>query len=165
MATLEDLTSYEQVLAVLGIDDSELPESVFIARDLWAELDVDIASWLPSPDTVDSLLADSGDPGDETNAAAKVKRLELYAKYACAWLLLQSGDLLFSERIADGQNEQQRSKRVDYTGMLGNLRGNMDKHKTALLALYDATVTFSDNTPTWFSSARNAYDPVMNEAT
>lgn len=163
MAALEDLTSYEKVLAVLGVDDSELPESTFIERDLWAEIELDIASWLPSPDTVDSLLVAATDPEDEDMSAEKVRRLELYTKYACGWLLLQSGDLLFSERIADGQNENQRSKRATYDGLLGKMAGQMEKHKTAILALYDASVSFITNTPTWFSSARNVSDPVMNE--
>lgn len=162
MATLEDLTTYDKVLAVLGVDESELPETVFNARDLWTEVDLDIAEWLPSPDTVDTLLAASEDPDDDTDADIKMKRLRTYASYFCAWLILQSGDLLFSERIADGQNENQRSKRTTYGEIEDRLAAGMARHRTNLLALYDATLEFADAVPTFFSAVGNLYDPATN---
>lgn len=163
MATLEDLTSYDTVLAVLGAHSSELPEEVFISRDLWTELEFDLSSLIPAPDTIDSILTAAEDPSDETDAATKLVRLQAYSRYYCAWVLLQSGDLSFAERISDGQNEVQRSRRTDYAALIDRMAGRMEKFKTAFLQIYDATVTYSS--PTLLSSARPSYDPVQNETT
>jgi len=160
MAVLEDFTSYETVLAVLGADQSELPEEVFIARNIWDELEPDITSWLPIADTLDELLVDAEDPNDDTHAADKLIRLKAYARYYCAWLLLLSGDLMFVERISDGQNEGQRSKRPDYEAMIDRMAGRMEKFKTALLQIYSPAITY--NSPALFSSASPDYDPVTN---
>jgi hypothetical protein len=163
MAVLEDLTSYETVLAVLGADRSELPEEVFIARNIWDELGPDITSWMPIGDTVDEILVDADDPNDETHAADKLIKLKAYARYYCAWLLLLSGDLMFVERVSDGQNEGQRSKRQDYEAMIDRLAGRMEKFKTALLQIYNPAITYSS--PVLFSSASPTYDPVTNTNT
>lgn len=163
MATLEDLTSYETVLAVLGADPSELSEEAFIARELWDEVDGAISSWLPAEDSVDSIISAAADPEDETEAAVKLVKLRAYARYYCAWLLLQSGDLLFAERISDGQNEVQRSRRTDYLGLMDRMAGRMEAFKTALLQIYDPSATYS--AVTLFSSAHPSYDPVQNETT
>lgn len=161
MPTLEDFTSYETVCAVLGADQEELPYEVYAARELWDELSVDLSVWLPAGWSLDAIIEAAEDPDDETGAAEKLLKLRAYARYFCAWLLLQSGDLLFVERISDGQNEVQRSKRSDYAGMLDRLAGRMGVFKSALLEMDDPSLPAV--AVTFFSSASPNYDPVMNE--
>lgn len=163
--TLEDLTSYSQVLAVLGIDTSELPEETFEARGLWDELSIDIATWLPVPDTVDSLIQAAENATDTTSADLKLHWLKMYSRYFCAWLLMQSGDLLLSERISDGQNENQRSRRPAYDALIDRFFGLKEKCKTAILTLYNPEISATRSVATLFSAASPSFDPVMNETT
>lgn len=161
VATLDDFVSYETVLSVLGADRSELPQEVYIARELWEELSTDFSAWLPSGWDLDGIVNGEEDLGEGPSAAEKLIMLRAYARYFCAWLLLQSGDLLFAESISDGQNQVQRSKRVDYIALMDRMRGRMETFKTAILQMEDPSATYS--TPTFFSSASPSYDPVMNE--
>lgn len=162
MATLDDFTSYENVLAVLGVDNSELPHSLYMARELWEELSSDFSTWLPAGWDLDTIIANAEDPEDDEDSAEKLIKLRAYARYFCAWLFLQSGDLLLVEQISDGQNQAQRSKRENYDGMIDRMLGRMQVFKTALLQMETPTVSYS--APSFFSSATPSYDPVLNTA-
>lgn len=165
MATLTDFTSYNEVMAVLGADTTEFPEANFDYRDLWLELEQDMEGWLPAEVSIDQILLAAEDSGDQTNADQKMVYLKAYSRYFCAWLISLSADLLFAERISDGQNEIQRSKRTDYSKLSDRLLGRAEKFKNLLLVLIDPTLSQSRRTSALFSTVSPSYDPVYNENT
>jgi hypothetical protein len=96
-----DLTTNDQIRALLTIEDDELPDEILDAYgfedDLADALDVAVPTW---PAIVASL-----EPAD----ARKQRRLRLFAKYFCAGTIAGMAQVFMLKSKTDGSNKADRS--------------------------------------------------------
>ena len=92
------LTTTEQILNVLTVDEEDLSQDQIDGYGLIDDLTIDLVSQLPT-------WADVLATGSPVNQA----RLRSYAKYFCAGTLAVSAQVFVLKKATDGNNEGQRS--------------------------------------------------------
>jgi hypothetical protein len=92
------LTTTEQILNVLTVDEEDLSQEQIDGYGLIDDLTIDLVSQLPT-------WADVLATGSPVNQA----RLRSYAKYFCAGTLAVSAQVFVLKKATDGNNEGQRS--------------------------------------------------------
>lgn len=96
-----NLTTNDQIRALLTIEDDELPDEVLDAYgfedELADALDVAVPTW--------SAIVASTEPADER----KQRRLRLFAKYFCAGTIARMAQVFMLKSKTDGSNKADRS--------------------------------------------------------
>jgi hypothetical protein len=131
-------TDIDQVRSVLGVSRGDLPDRVLMARGLDVELRLDLATWLPTADTLFTAgRATAALPGE----AAIADALSLYSAYFCAALIAKSGPLLVAQQISDGKNTLARFTPIAWDKVQADMAAQAAKYKGVIDTLLAQTTT------------------------
>ncbi|QYW06468.1 hypothetical protein uan_056 [Pseudomonas phage UAntarctica] len=119
-----ELTSTDQIRAVLTVDSSDLPDRIIEAYSL----EDDMAAAL------DKALPDVWEPISSGQAGKQLRLLKLFAKYFCAGTMAKTAQVFVLKKTTDGSNEGQRSDKDGWLWLSGLLLG---KAQAALDELVD----------------------------
>ena len=127
-----DLTSTEQILAVLTADGSDGIDAVKIDAQ---GLDDDLGAALDKalPGVWEGI-------GDGSTGTPKQKRLlSLVAKYYCAGVVARMAQVIFLKKVSDGSNEGQRSDKDGWAWMAQAFFDQADTYLADLTTDLDLT--------------------------
>lgn len=109
-----DLTSVEQIRAVLTVSETDLPDEVIegytVDDDLGNKLDKELPTW--------AAIIEAG--------GANARRLRLVAKYFCAGTIARMAQIFVLKKDTDGSNEGQRSDKDGWMWVSASLLGQAD---------------------------------------
>lgn len=161
------ILSFEDVRAVLGLSDEELPDSRLALPVFSTSVAEAVESVHPELETIyDSLkLKQETDPTTLTRTERKIVNLtEVYATYRMAKLLLVGMRAGTMKRITDGKAEVERFQ-VDIESLLEEIDAMLaDLLARLLSALEDYGLTVEVPAPTYLlGTATLGVDPVTGE--
>lgn len=160
MIPILELTTSNAVRAILGVDEEELPDQVFLSLNLEDLLYVDIAGWLPAGSSLDSFVRDGVDAARGTEARLIWVRLSAYSQAFCAHFLLIGQSNWRLIRLTDGNVDERRAEQQGLDDMRRRLEGLMGLHREGLLELLSADLSTSGFSLIGISSPTS--DPVTN---
>ena len=158
MNIFEDLVTYDQIRYAAGVSEVEIGDEELENSGLDQELQLDVAGWLPSGTTPDTLYSAAWNVAATLDDQQKLWAMAAYAKYFCALQLHVVGLVRFAKSITDSENEMQRDVR-DTDELLNGLRDQANRHKTKLLELLDEEVSTASKFNLMGVSSPD-YDPV-----
>lgn len=156
MMTLLQLTDTDAVRATLGVEERELPDSVFINGQYEVELELRLLGWLTTAQK-DAIMGASSTDAERR----KQQLLVTWAKYQTAVIATTHLVLGIAQEVTDGQDAYKRSP-SDWKALAASLQARADEMRNTLLLLLDS------GTVTTFSivgSAAPGYDPVTGTGT
>lgn len=122
-----NLTTTEQILAVLTVDETDIDgeklEAQGLDDDLGAQLDEALSG-------VWEGIADGTGP---KASDARLRKLRLVAKYFCAGTVARMAQVFILKKDTDGSNEGQRSDKDGWLWMSQRLLETANKHLADLL--------------------------------
>jgi len=151
------LTDIDEIRSAIGVDSTDLEDSMITDRTPEEDLEADLLTWVPTYATVISEGI-AGTP--TTEQRLKYLKLKLYSKYFLAALIASSGILSILQEQSDGANEAIRFTNVKLSELIENLTRKADTYKEELMDLIDDTRTDGYSQ---FGAATPNYDPVINE--
>jgi hypothetical protein len=145
-----DLTTTEQILAVLTVDDSDLEAATVEAQNLDDDLGIALDKALPNVDWED--LVTTGTP-------KQARLLRLVAKYFCAGTVAGMAQVFVLKKVTDGSNEGQRSDKDGWAFMSDTLLGKANGYLSDLIDDLQLTPAVGMNF-TLFSRVIPERDPI-----
>lgn len=122
-----DLTTTQQILAVLTVDDTDIDaeklEQQGLDDDLGAQLDAAL------PGVWEGLANNTGPQA----SPARLRKLRLVAKYFCAATVARMAQVFILKKDTDGSNEGQRSDKDGWLWMSERLMETANGHLQDLL--------------------------------
>lgn len=122
-----NLTSTDQILAVLTVDETDIEAATIEAQGLDDDLGAQLDKALPG---VWEGIADSTGP---EASAARLRKLKLVAKYFCAGTVARMAQVFILKKDTDGSNEGQRSDKDGWLWMSDRLLESANEHLANLL--------------------------------
>lgn len=122
-----DLTSTEQILAVLTVDDTDIDAEKIEAQGLDDDLGAQLDEALPG---VWEGIANGTGPQASTS---RLRKLKLVAKYFCAGTVARMAQVFILKKDTDGSNEGQRSDKDGWLWMSERLMETANGHLSDLL--------------------------------
>lgn len=126
-----DLTSTDQILAVLTVDETDIEAATIEAQGLDDDLGAQLDEALPD---VWAGIADGTGP---EASDARLRKLKLVAKYFCAGTVARMAQVFILKKDTDGSNEGQRSDKDGWLWMSDRLMETANKHLADLLTDLD----------------------------
>ena len=155
MSSLGNYTTTEAVRGCLGVDESDMPDTMMVTSKLDLELVVELDSWLPTHAT---LYSDGVAGTPTTQQAAIALRIELYAQWFCAWEMSKR-PLTVPQITTDGKAQFDRFK-VDLERLTALCAEKVLKYKAELQELV-LNITKPTGLPTALVSvATPTQDPI-----
>ena len=146
------LTTSLAVRAVLGLDETELPDSSFLDMGVEEDLEADLDEWTPEP-YVD-IISKGSAPGASDIEIKNLRLLKQYAKYKVAQSFLVSLPAGAAVKISDGHNVFNRSS--DFISLLSDsIYDRLSNLKQILRKSYGLSSSMN-----LVSSVTPSYDPV-----
>lgn len=150
------LTDTDEVRSAIGVDSTDLEDSMITDRRPEDDLEADLLTWLPTYQTV---ISDGLAATPTTDQTLKLLKLKIYAKYFISALVVSSGINSILQKQSDGSNEAIRFTNVKLSDLKKDLQEKSDQAKEDLKKLVDTTFS---NTVSQFSTVSPDYDPVTN---
>jgi hypothetical protein len=151
------LTDTDEIRATIGVDDTDLEDSIICDRKPEEDLEADLLGWVPTYQTVMSEgLASS----PTTEQRLKFLKLKIYSKYFLSALVCASGINSILQKQSDGANEAIRFTNVKLSELVEKLQNKADAVKEELQDLIDPSL---EDAYDHFGTASPTYDPVINE--
>lgn len=159
---LTNYTTADEIRAALGVSDEELENATIELGDYYRLLLIDL-------DEIADDLATQYEALTGSLSAAQARfqrRVQVFATYSVARVLVTSLPLFAPKRVQDGRAEQERIQdpykdtREGVLAMYGRLR---DKLVEAYAELFPEAEVFTPTTISFCSSVGLAVDPVTNE--
>ena len=150
MIDILGLTTAMQVRAVMGVDKSDLTDSMFDGMSLEDDLHESLHSWLPAWETI-----------RDTGTDRQKRLLRLYAKYEVAGVVAAAAQNFIAVRKSDGANEGEMAD-LDLEGfeaMISRLKARAYNYRTDLIDDLDETPV-SETVATLFGGVAPGRDPV-----
>lgn len=129
MTDVVNLVSYDEIRAVLGVDDEDLSNVVLAHFNLDLVINVDLNSWFPN---WADLIAKDPQSSQET---LQQSALQLYLKYLCAYEVLISANFKFLQRKSDGEVESHRFKEDALETLRDEFEERLNKHRNQVVAI------------------------------
>lgn len=162
---ISEYTSFDEVRAVLGVEDDELKDETLGLKTYDLELTEELREISP---TLISLYSDikGKEENDRSNEEGRV--YELTRLFAVYYVAQQAGNALpmFSPRsIGDGKATMTRFSGEPYKEMLEKISGRVELYRTRLKTAIEELVaqTTVRNPRRTLVAVGSAYDPVTGE--
>ncbi len=121
-------TTAEAARAAIGLDEADMPDSIFVDQRMDDQLLSDLEQWLATHATIYS----DGVPSGATAVQKQQKRwLELYSMWYCA-SLASSLVMAMPQLISDGKDEVRRFAKVDFAEVKAHASGQFAIYKELL---------------------------------
>jgi hypothetical protein len=152
------LTDTDEVRASLGVDDTDIPDTLITNRRPEEDLDIDLLTWLPTYATIIS----EGNGASPTDAQTlKYKLLKLYAKYFISALIASTAITAILQKESDGSNE---GARFNDAKALRELKTSAEGYAANAKSKLEQLVSPAESTTySQFGTVSPSYDPVTNE--
>ena len=154
---IDDFITSDNVRAVLGVSNEEIPDEAILAMELEASLLADTSDWLSTYSTIKDEGRSSSPTADQTQL---FRLLKLYAIHYCAEQLIPSIQSSSLFVMSDGNVDFRRFEEKDKFGkILERMRTHKNKYKEMIL---DKVTSLSASTYVVMGNAEADYDPITN---
>ena len=165
MATPIMYTTIEAIRASIGLDASDVPNSVFMDMDLNAKLNLDLGSWYSgdydadwTTGGYDPTVPSSTNMEVLTDTQKKAYLLSMYSMWFGAESVVLAR-MSIPQSVSDGENTMSRFKTPDFDKLLEVILSHKMSTKSQIVALTTTTSTSSVIMGTT-SSTNNLVNPV-----
>ena len=146
-------TDSDRVRSALGLDLSDVKETLLAASGLDISLTFDLDEWLPNHA---ALYAAGSAPAASTGDIKIMNAIKLYAQWYCAWEL-SGKKLAFVQIFTDGKAGMNRFD-IDLDSLRAMSEAEKNKWKDLLAELAGQTVVASSYNPLGISTP--TFDPI-----
>jgi hypothetical protein len=122
-------TSTDAIRAGIGVTDNEITDGMLVDQLLELELEVDLATWLPTHAT----LYAAGIAGGATDSEKLISaHITLYSQWYCTSAAIDNMRLALPQMISDGKSEMRRFSELDLDSLSAKAAGRRDLHRSSL---------------------------------
>ena len=122
-------TGTDAIRAGIGVTDNEITDAMLVDQQLELELEVDLATWLPTHATLYAAGVGAGATDAEKLVAAHIT---LYAQWYCTSAAIDHMRLALPQMISDGKSEMRRFSELDLEAISARAAGRRDQHRSKL---------------------------------
>jgi len=122
-------TTTDAIRGGIGVTDNEITDAMLVDQQLELELEVDLATWLPTHATLYAAGMGQSATDSEKLIAAHIT---LYAQWYCTSAAIDYMRLALPQMISDGKDELRRFTELDLDAISSKAAGRRDKHRSAL---------------------------------
>ncbi len=156
MSDILGVVSYDTVRALLGLTLEDVDDTALSSFLVEQDVTLDLLKWFPDYTTV----LDSSYP-DQSKLALLELSLNAYIKYYSAWIVSFALEGMMLKKLTDGENEGQRSDKINYQQIRDNLRIKAELLKKDISEAVAPDISVSQLS--LFSVVTPSYDPVTNQ--
>lgn len=158
--SLQDLTSFDEVRAVLGVSDNDIEDQTLALPVYWLQLQMDLEGCYPALETIYTGIEAQPVKTPEEQKLANV--VQVLSTYLVAKSLLGSSTLFAPKVITDGRASLQRQEPQD--DLKDDINATLVGLKARLMAALEALgfPIAPKNQRVYFASAPLAVNPITN---
>ena len=151
------LTDTDEIRATIGVDSTDLADSIITDRHPEDDLEADLLTWFPLYQTT---ISEGAAVAATAEQALKYLKLKLYSKYFLSATVASAGMLSILQKQSDGANEAIRFTNVKINDLVNHLQRQADRYRSELEVLISGD---ANTGPSLFGIVTPSFDPVTNE--
>jgi len=164
MLDISDITSYDEIRATLGVDETELPNTVLGLEMYRLNLNAEIQTVDSTLEAKFGVVEDIAEGTRTADQQGLFMAMSLFALYTVALHLTDSLPLFSPKSITDGKAAVGRYADSPYKETILAIKSQASKFKEdliAALAVYDGTTATVVGLPNYVGTVSPDFDPVV----